>query len=162
MEVTPLQLVELTDPEVQDRIAILMRGNVGQQYRFCPKGEKYHLQMGCRTTSTNDTSFGLMPCPMCAVGNCEDIDEWTPPQTFYANTLHGNMDFYHVARMCPSVRGVTLQAKTMCAHCQEDQKHQMYIHRLAIMRPFLQQTMRRRGRLVVQGFSMSGGNSAAD
>ena len=133
-------LVELTPEEVQRQIAIHMRDNVDRMYEFCPAGDRYHLN-GCSVVTRNARSFALPPCPNCAVGHFDPIYEGQNPQLFWANTLPGSgTNHYHVDRFC--VRSVSLQSKTMCLHCLDAQKMQMFIQRLKITTPFTEQTMR--------------------
>jgi hypothetical protein len=138
VEATPL--LELTDAEVQREIRIRMRPEMDQAYHFCPAGEKYHLD-GCTVTSGNRRSFALLPCPVCTVGRCNEMDEAARPQVFFANTRqepYGSGLHYHVDRFCRG-RPATLYEKTMCQHCRIARNNQMFGLRMQIKRPYLDQ-----------------------
>jgi hypothetical protein len=142
VEATPL--LELTDAEVQREIRIRMRSEMDQPYLFCPGGEKYHLD-GCFVTIKNRRSFSLLPCPLCTINRCNEMDELVRPQAFWANTRTeplGGALHYHIDRHChgrPTDYG--RQEKTMCHHCLVARNNQMQILRLVITRPYVEQQM---------------------
>ena len=117
-----------------------MREDEGQVYVFTPAGAKYHLN-GCFVTDRNPRSFGLTPCPTCAVGHFFPMYEGCERQVYYADThLRWPPAHYHVDKSCG--RTYDMKTKDMCLHCVDTQKMKMKIARLALTRPYTKQCMR--------------------
>ena len=133
-------LHQLPSAEVQLEIRRRMRPEMEQPYGFTPAGERYHLD-GCTVTSGNRRSFELLPCPLCVIGRSHEMDEVAPPQVFFANTRiepYGSGLHYHADRFCMTG---TLYEKTMCRHCREARNFHMFMLRLEILRPYVEQQM---------------------
>jgi hypothetical protein len=136
-------LVQLTPIEVQRGVAATMRRDGGHVYHFTPAGGKYHVD-GCFITDRSARSFGLTPCPRCAVGKFFQIFEGADRQVFFADTKTVKpwslAAHYHVDRTCG--RTYEMSTKEMCLHCVDTRRMQMQIARLTLQQPFCDQEFR--------------------